>query len=42
MASETASIAERGVATLSEEEWAQCRRRAEVIGPLADLAVVGQ
>ncbi|MDH4742520.1 DDE-type integrase/transposase/recombinase [Sphingomonas sp. CBMAI 2297] len=41
MASETASIAERGVATLSEEEWAQCRRRAEVIGPLADLAVVG-
>eukprot|EP01012_Entosiphon_sulcatum_P017286 TRINITY_DN22078_c0_g2_i1.p1 TRINITY_DN22078_c0_g2~~TRINITY_DN22078_c0_g2_i1.p1 ORF type:complete len:560 (+),score=47.22 TRINITY_DN22078_c0_g2_i1:103-1782(+) len=41
MAPETASIAERGVATLSDEEWAQCRRRAEVIGPLAQLAVVG-
>ncbi len=41
MASDTPPIAERGVITLSDEAWALARHRAEVIGPLAALEVVG-
>lgn len=33
---------ERGVLTLSESVWAKAKRRAEVIGPLAQLEIVGQ
>lgn len=41
MASDTSPIAEQGVATLSDEVWAQARHRAEIIEPLAALEVVG-
>jgi putative transposase len=41
MASGTSAIAEQGVATLSDEAWAQARHRAEIIGPLALRDVVG-
>ena len=41
MASDTSPIAEQGVATLPDEAWAQARHRAEIIGPLAALEVVG-
>lgn len=36
-----AHITESGVATLSDEAWEHARHRAEIIGPLAELAVVG-
>ena len=35
MASDTPRITEQGVATLSEQAWERARRRAEIIGPLA-------
>ncbi|EDV9406556.1 Mu transposase C-terminal domain-containing protein [Enterobacter hormaechei] len=41
MESDTSPIVEQGVATLSEEAWAQARHRTEVIGPLVALEVVG-
>lgn len=41
MASDTSPIAEQGVATLSDESWAQARHRMEVIGPLVALEVIG-
>jgi len=41
MASDTSPITEQGVATLPEAAWAQARHRAETIGPLAALEVVG-
>ena len=41
MASDTPPIAERGVATLPSEVWEQARLRAEIIGPLAALEMVG-
>jgi len=41
MASDTSLIAEQGVATLPDAAWAQARQRAEIIGPLAALDVVG-
>jgi len=41
MASDSTPIAEQGVATLSDEAWAQARRRTEIIGPLAALEAVG-
>jgi hypothetical protein len=41
MASSTSAIAELGVATLSDEAWAQARHRAEIIGPLAVREVIG-
>lgn len=41
MASDTSPITEQGVATLPEAAWAQARHRAEIIGPLAALEVVG-
>ncbi len=41
MASDSTPIAEQGVATLSDEAWAQARRRTDIIGPLAALVVVG-
>src|SRR3546814_13005307 len=41
MAADTSLIAEQGVATLPDAAWAQARQRAEIIGPLAALDVVG-
>lgn len=41
MASDTPRIPERGMVTLPDEDWEQARRRSEIIGPLAALAVVG-
>ncbi|MBV5328859.1 MAG: hypothetical protein JZU65_14720 [Chlorobium sp.] len=41
MMSDTPQIAERGVATLPDEVWEHTRRRKEIIGPLAELKVVG-
>jgi putative transposase len=41
MASDTSPIVEQGVATLPDEAWVQARNRAEIIGPLAALEVVG-
>ena len=41
MAGETAQITEQGVATLSNERWEEARRRADVIGPLAQHDMVG-
>ena len=41
MPSDTSLIAEQGVATLPDAAWAQARQRAEFIGPLAALDVVG-
>ena len=41
MVSDKPLIAEQGVATLPGETWEQARRRAEIIGPLAKLQVVG-
>lgn len=41
MASDTSLIAEQGVATLPDAAWAQARQRAEFIGPLAAIDVVG-
>jgi putative transposase len=35
MATDTARITEHGVATLPEQAWQRARRRAEIIGPLA-------
>jgi len=40
-ASDTSPIVEQGVATLSDEAWAQARHRTEIIGPLAALEAVG-
>ncbi|WP_342248725.1 Mu transposase C-terminal domain-containing protein [Sphingomonas sp. OTU376] len=42
MAREASSINERGLATLTDEEWARCRQRAEIIGPLAAQAAVSR
>ncbi len=39
--SDTPKIPEKGVATLPEEIWEQACRRTEIIGPLAELDVVG-
>ncbi|WP_319586493.1 Mu transposase C-terminal domain-containing protein [uncultured Desulfobulbus sp.] len=41
MMSDTPQITESGVATLPGEVWEQARRRKEIIGPLAELEVVG-
>lgn len=41
MASDTSPITEQGVATLPDEAWVQARHRAEIIGPLAALEVIG-
>ena len=41
MASDTSLIAEQGVVTLPDAAWAQARQRADFIGPLAALDVVG-
>lgn len=41
MASDTPRITEQGVATLSEQAWERARRRAEIIGPLAQSETVG-
>ncbi|MBN0616788.1 helix-turn-helix domain-containing protein, partial [Pseudomonas aeruginosa] len=41
MASDTSLIADQGVATLPDAAWVQARQRAEFIGPLAALDVVG-
>ncbi len=42
MATDTAPITEQGVATLPEQAWERARRRAEIIGPLAQsLEMVG-
>lgn len=41
MASDTSPIAEQGVATLSNDAWAQARRRTEIIGLLVAFEVVG-
>jgi len=41
MATDTVPIAERGVATLSEQAWERARCRAEIIGPLAQSETVG-
>lgn len=41
MVTDTASITEYGVATLPEQAWERARRRAEIIGPLAQSETVG-
>jgi putative transposase len=41
MATDTAPIAEHGVATLPEQAWERARCRAEIIGPLAQSETVG-
>lgn len=41
MATDTAPITENGVATLPEQAWERARRRAEIIGPLAQSETVG-
>lgn len=41
MTSDTPQINEKGIATLSDEIWEEARRRKEIVGPLADLGVVG-
>ncbi len=41
MTSDTPQINEKGIATLSDEIWDEARRRKEIVGPLADLGVVG-
>ncbi|WP_453912161.1 hypothetical protein [Vogesella fluminis] len=41
MATDTPRIAEQGVATLSDQAWERARRRAEIIGPLAQSETVG-
>ncbi|MBN0070313.1 helix-turn-helix domain-containing protein, partial [Pseudomonas aeruginosa] len=41
MTSDTPPIAAQGVATLPDAAWVQARQRAEFIGPLAALDVVG-
>ena len=41
MATDTPPIAEKGVATLPEQAWERARRRAEIIGPLAQSEMVG-
>lgn len=41
MATDTAPITEHGVATLPEQAWERARRRAEIIGPLAQSETVG-
>ena len=41
MATDTVPIAEHGVATLPEQAWERARRRAEIIGPLAQSETVG-
>ena len=40
MASEGSLVVERGLVTLSDQEWEQARLRAQVIAPLAALTVV--
>ena len=40
MASEGSLVIERGLVTLSDQEWEQARLRAQVIAPLAALTVV--
>ncbi|MFN4116085.1 MAG: Mu transposase C-terminal domain-containing protein [Inhella sp.] len=41
MATDTPPIAEQGVATLPDQAWERARRRAEIIGPLAQSEPVG-
>ena len=41
MATDTVPITEHGVATLSEQAWERARRRAEIIGPLAQSKTIG-
>ncbi|WP_334249290.1 Mu transposase C-terminal domain-containing protein [Morganella morganii] len=41
MATDTPRIPEQGVATLPDEAWERARRRAEIIGPLAQSETVG-
>lgn len=41
MATDTAPITEHGAATLPGEAWERARRRAEIIGPLAQSETVG-
>lgn len=41
MGTDTAPITEHGVATLPEQAWERARRRAEIIGPLAQSETVG-
>jgi len=41
MATDTAPITEHGVITLPEQAWERARRRAEIIGPLAQSETVG-
>ncbi|WP_247754020.1 helix-turn-helix domain-containing protein [Citrobacter freundii] len=41
MATDTVPIAEHGVATLPDQAWERARRRAEIIGPLAQSETVG-
>ncbi len=41
MKSDTLKIPERGMATLPDEVWELARRRTAIIGPLAELEVVG-
>jgi len=41
MATNTARIPEQGVATLPDQAWERARRRAEIIGPLAQAEMVG-
>lgn len=41
MATDTPRIPEQGVATLTDQAWERARRRAEIIGPLAQSEPVG-
>lgn len=41
MATDTSRIPEQGVATLPDQAWERARRRAEIIGPLAQSEPVG-
>ena len=41
MATDTSRIPEQGVATLPDQAWERARRRAEIIGPLAQSETVG-
>lgn len=41
MATDATPITEHGVATLPDEVWERARRRAEIIGPLAQLETAG-
>lgn len=41
MTTDTPRIPEQGVATLPDKAWERARRRAEIIGPLAQSETVG-